>query len=377
MRWPITFVGLGGLGRDALSVRALRRLREARVLVADAPLALDLWAPQAAQVSPDGLDADAVGQRLLDAWSGGEPAVRVIPGLLGESLRALDEARFLLRHQAQVEVLAPSAQDDVRIPWRKALPLVGRSVAVTRPRADDADALSDGLARLGAAVLDAPALALGPPDDVAPLDRAIARLSDYGWVVLTSAAGVRAFVQRLLEQGRDLRALRSVAAVGPATADALLALGIRADLVPTEARGEGLAAALRAHVAPTERLLLARAAEGREVLPEALHAAGYALDVVATHQTRPVPAAQLAALRARLEAGELDALTFASVSAARALQAAWGTLEPLARTQVACLGPVTADGCRGLGIRVDLVAAEPSFDALAEALTRAWASPPR
>ena len=118
-----------------------------------------------------------------------------------------------------------------------------------------------------------PAVEVRPVADSGAVDRAIAELSSYQWLVFTSANGVSFFLRRLREVGRDLRALGSLrlAAIGPATADALRAYHLEPDLVPDEYRSENLAAALRERVRG-QRVLLARADRGRELLREELAA---------------------------------------------------------------------------------------------------------
>src|SRR6185437_10972765 len=146
--------------------------------------------------------------------------------------------------------------------WFEGLPLFGKRVVVTRP-ADEAERAAASLEALGAEALVAPTVTIGPPEDVAPLDRAIDRLGEFDWLVFTSANGVRYFLDRLESRGRDLRALGhlKLAAIGPATAEALARYRLRADLVPDAFRSEALAEAL-AGAAAGQRILLARADRG-------------------------------------------------------------------------------------------------------------------
>lgn len=259
--------------------------------------------------------------------------------------------------------------------WFEKRPLLGRTISVTRPREQSA-ALVERLERLGAEVLEAPAIEI-VPEPPAALDAALDRLADFDWVLFTSANGVEIFFDRLVARGTDVRGLGAahLAAIGPATAAALRKRGLRADVVAESFRAETLAAALAPRVRG-RRVLLARAGGARDVLPKALAAAGANVADVATYRAtavRELPAA----VRDALAEGRLDAVTFTSASTLRSFAALLGdgAAASLERTRVACIGPVTAAAARSLGIRVDLEAAEYTasglVDALLEALGRA------
>lgn len=227
---------------------------------------------------------------------------------------------------------------------------------VTRP-AGGADALADRLRELGAEVRELPAIALGPPADPGPLDAALRALDRFDWVVLASAACVERVAARLGELGIPVAALagRALAAVGPATA-ARLAADVRApDLVPAEATGAALAAALGPRVRG-RRVLVPRPAEGRPELVEGLAQAGAEVVAVEAYRTAPAPPEALAPLAGWLRAGEVDAVALASPSAARAVAAALGTQRGLLeRALLAAIGPTTAEALRALGLSPGVV----------------------
>ncbi len=158
-----------------------------------------------------------------------------------------------------VVIVGESVRGRSAVDWFAARPLSGRTVLVTRP-VHQADALAERLDDLGAAVLMQPAIEVGPPRDWSALDAAIERLADFQWIAFSSANGVQFFLERLAQQGRDLRALGPVqlAAIGPATAAALADHGLRADAQPEEYRAEALAASLLP-AARGQRVLLVRA----------------------------------------------------------------------------------------------------------------------
>lgn len=250
--------------------------------------------------------------------------------------------------------------------------LLGRTIVVTRP-AGGPDALSDRLRELGAAVRELPAIELAPPRDPGPLDAALRSLERFDWVAFASATAVERVVGRLAALGLPAAALasRRLAAVGPATAARLEAALRAPDLVPPAATGAALAEAL-APAVRGRRVLLPRPAEGRPELLEGLAAAGAEVTAVEAYRTEAVPPARLAPLRGWLEAGEVDAVAFASPSAVRAVLAALdaegGRL--LGRALVAAIGPATADALRAAGLAPVLVPDRHTGPDLADAIAR-------
>ena len=256
------------------------------------------------------------------------------------------------------------------------LPLAGRTIAVTRVQTGT-DSFSALLRELGAEVIEAPTHSIAPPDDGQPFEAALDRLGGYAFVVLTSAIGVSTLVEGLARRGLDTRALTGVriAAVGPGTARALEERGLKAALVPAEYRGEALAEALLTKLTPGAKVLIARAQDAREVLPEALARAGIKVEVVATYRSVPLPAERFTALRERLAGKQIDAIVLASGSAARALVANLGNPTELQHTALACLGPVTAEAVEQLGLAVAVQAPGATFEQMAEALCAYFAQP--
>ena len=250
-------------------------------------------------------------------------------------------------------------------------PLAGRRVLVTRALAQ-AGELVARLRELGAEPVLCPVIEIAPPEDTGPLDRAIRELERYDWLVFTSVNGVDAFFRRLRELGRTPDSLGRIriAAIGPATAERLRAYGLGTDLVPGEFVAEAVAAALVECGIAGRRVLLPRAAEARETLPETLREAGAAVYVVPAYRTRPVDPPPEAL--ERLRAGEVDIVLLTSSSTARNLVAALGhDLSVLERPVIACIGPITAAAAREAGIRVDLVADEYSIPGLLRTVVEA------
>jgi len=262
--------------------------------------------------------------------------------------------------------------------WREALrwfdrgPLFGRRVVVTRAR-EQASALSERLRALGADPIEFPTIRLAPPSDgYAALDAALGELQEYDWVVFTSANGVRHAFERLAAVGKDTRAFGpgKVAAIGPATAQALAERGIRADFAPTEFVAEAVVAQFPEAVNGLD-ILIVRAAEGREVLPETWRGQGARVEVAAAYET-VLETEGAEEMRRMLGAGEVDAVTFTSSSTVRNFVQAVGGAESVpADVVLAAIGPATAQTCRELLREPDCTADSYTIDGLVERLTGA------
>jgi uroporphyrinogen-III synthase/uroporphyrinogen III methyltransferase/synthase len=228
-----------------------------------------------------------------------------------------------------------------------------RTVVVTRGKGGE-DALAARLVELGAAVRELPSIAFAAPVDPAPLDAALRDLAAFDWVVFASATAVERTLARLAALGLGTAPLASarLAAVGPATA-ARLARQVRPpDVVPDEATGEAMAAVLGPRIGG-RRVLLPRPAEGRPELLDGLVAAGAAVTAVEAYRTVPAPADVLAPLADWIAAGEVDAVSFASPSAVKAVVGALGPRAGLlAGVLLAAIGPTTADALRAAGLPV-------------------------
>lgn len=257
-------------------------------------------------------------------------------------------------------------------------PLAGRRVAVTRPRAQSA-ALVEALERLGAQVIEAPAIELVDPPSWEPLDLALARIAEFDWIVVTSANTLPRLVARLLALGLDPRLLARIparfAAVGPSTARALAAMGILAEAVGSEFRAEGVLALLEESPLEGKQVLLLRALEGRDVLPRELAARGAEVTVAPVYAARPSPEGARPA-REALRRGGLDAVTLTSGAIARAFVEALGDDRPaLAGVVRASIGPVTSEALRALDLAPQVEARQATIPALVAALVEHFAGP--
>jgi uroporphyrinogen III methyltransferase/synthase len=241
-----------------------------------------------------------------------------------------------------------------QLAWFETRPLFGRSVIVTRP-AGEAEELNAKLRAAGAQVAHCPTIRVEPKRDDPAVARAIDALPEFDWLVLTSVNGVRCFFDALERAGKDARALAGlrVAVVGSKTGAALSDRGVRPDLAPETFTQEGVLEAM-GDVAG-QRILLARAALARNVLPDTLTLRGADVEIVTLYDT-VADDAGIARLRERLAQGGTDWITFTSASTAQFLladipDAHRATL--FAGVAMASIGPATSAALRDGGLPVD------------------------
>jgi uroporphyrinogen III methyltransferase/synthase len=259
-------------------------------------------------------------------------------------------------------------------------PLEGRTIVITRARAQ-AQRFAQLLEAAGARVLQAPTIVIEPPTSWEHLDAALGALDSFTWVVFTSVNGVAMVDRRLSARGLAWAAIarKRVAAIGPATAEALAEHGVRVELVPTEYRAEALVEALRRLVGPADRVLLPRAKETRDVLVVELRRLGVAVTEVPAYQTRRIEDG-VARLREALASGSVDAVTFTSSSTARNFAEQFSADERSAwrgRIAVASIGPITAATAAEYGLSTVVMPSEYTIPALARALADYFARTPR
>ncbi|MFL5823062.1 MAG: uroporphyrinogen-III C-methyltransferase [Solirubrobacteraceae bacterium] len=287
------------------------------------------------------------------------PDQRVLEGTLA-TLPSLDAS------PPAVVLIGPVAALRPRGAWLERRPLHGVSVAVTRAR-EQASGLAAELRSLGAAVVEAPAIR------IVALEYSLPDLEPYDLICLTSPNGVARLFDGLTAVGLDARALagRTVAAIGPGTAAALRSRGITADVVPERFVAEGLVEALADR--PVRRALVARAAQARDALPEALRARGAEVDVLATYETRAesLTPEQLDAV------SRSDYVTFTSSSTVRFLLAALGEDGDLSGRRLVSIGPVTSQELREHGLEPHVEAGRHDIPGLVEALLADAARPDR
>jgi uroporphyrinogen III methyltransferase/synthase len=288
---------------------------------------------------------------------------RTVVATLGTLAEAVERER--VRAPALI-VVGPVVQRRESLAWLERRPLHGRRVVVTRARAQ-ASGLAATLRGLGAEVVELPAIRIEPRIESPDLRRAVDAIGSYSLLCLTSPNGVRLLFEAMREGGFDARALANatVAAIGPGTARALAANGIVADIVPEKFVAEALVEALAEIDVAGRKVLIARAAEAREVLPDALRGRGAEVDVVSLYETvREQPSDEA------VEAAQgADYVTFTSSSTVRNLTEALGDRFPR-QARVVSIGPVTSEAARAAGLEVHAEAERHDVNGLLEALLR-------
>ena len=320
--------------------------------------------------------ANEAASRLLRAgWSGATPCVWVQrPGLAMQethdsSLGELSQRSAL--PSGGVLIAGDAVRQRSTFAWFERLPLLGKRVLVTRA-AEQAATFSRRLRALGAEPIELPAIEIAPPVTFDPLDAALARLSDYAWIIFTSPNAVDAFFARLESRGDDARALGGVmlAAIGTATAASLRLYGLHADFVPERFVAEEVLTGLLERGAANARILLPRAAQARDVLPDGLREAGAEVDVVPVYRT--IPGNPSPEAMGQVRAGNVDIVTLTSSSTAQNLATMLGgQIDALRQALVACISPVTAATARKVGFQVDIVASEHTLPGLIAAIVAA------
>jgi uroporphyrinogen III methyltransferase/synthase len=299
---------------------------------------------------------------------GTQPSQRTVTGRLDEIVLTVQEAGI---EPPAITVVGEVVGLREKLRWFDTRPLFGRRVLVTRSR-EQASALSARLRDLGADPAEFPTIRTDAPEDYGPVDRAIDGVGQYEWIIFTSVNGVKHFVGRLRVKRLDGRALAGtrLAAIGPATAAELETAGLRADYMPDSYVAEAIAEGLEA--GEGQRVLLPRADLARSALVEELEKKDYVVDEVVAYRTllHEHSPGEIAALFA----DRFDVATFTSSSTVRNLAAIlqrergddWRAI--FTDTTIACIGPITAQTAREMGLEPDVVAKEHTIEGLVQAI---------
>jgi uroporphyrinogen III methyltransferase/synthase len=258
-------------------------------------------------------------------------------------------------------------------------PLAGKRIVVTRARSQ-ARALAQQIEELGGEVIEFSTIEIHPPEDFYAFDAAVAQIESYDWLMFTSVNAIAPFLSRLQQAGKTVKMLEQldVGAIGPETAKELAANGISCCLVPQRYQAEGILDEVTPDLMRGKRVLIPRAAEAREVLPDTLRKWGAGVDVVVAYRTA-VPVTDVEPLAKRIRRREVEVITFTSSSTVKNFVRLFNRRK-LAHivngSAIACIGPVTAYTVEQLGGHAAIVATEFTIPGLVSAIVDHFESPP-
>ncbi len=271
-------------------------------------------------------------------------------------------------------VLGPGVAMSERLDTMSRRPLHGRRILITRAR-HQVDPFRRELVDLGASVVEIPTLEIRrlPTDE--RVKRAIEHLDRTALVIFASANAVDIFFQMLLYTGRDARAFHQskLCAIGQETADSLADHGLRPELVTSEYTAEGLANALGDWEMKGIRVLVPRAEIARDALPSLLANRGAEVEILPVYRG-VCPDEAGPALMRLFDGDGVDVITFTSSSTVSNFVRAFPEDRLpaiLGDAEVACMGPVTADTARKLGLQVSIIAREYTTHGLVQAIAEA------
>jgi uroporphyrinogen III methyltransferase/synthase len=253
--------------------------------------------------------------------------------------------------------------------WFEQKTLFGKGIVITRPERQ-ADELAVLLEKEGAQAINFPTIKIVPPQDWNALDGAINKLDMYDWLIFTSANGVQYFFERLFALNKDIRALKGIkiCCIGPATAEQITKRGIKVDLVPEHYISEGILKSFAEIDMQKKKVLIPRAAQARDILPEGLKKMGALVDVVTAYATVS-SGEKKKKLEELIREKHIDVITFTSSSTITNFLEIMGkdfSIPP--QIKIACIGPVTAATARKAGLKVDIQKDEYTMPGLVHAL---------
>lgn len=303
----------------------------------------------------------------LIRW-GTRPEQRTLTGSLATIVELAEQHNFT---SPAIIIVGEVVSLRDQLSWFEDKPLFGKRIVVTRSR-EQASAFAEKIESLGGEAWEFPTIAITDPDDFNPLDQVLEKIDKYDWIIFTSVNGVNSFFKRLRFHRRDLRELKGVrlCAIGPKTREALEAYGLIVDYLPEEYRAEAIIEGFAGEDLQGKRFLLPRADIARKILPETLRQMGAVVDEVTAYKTVR-EAADRDMLIELFQRKMIHVVTFTSSSTVKnfagilAVSDLPGLLQD---TTVACIGPITADTARSLGLKVDIEAKEYTIDGLIQAI---------
>ena len=291
-------------------------------------------------------------------------------GTLDDIIQKAEERKF---RPPAVIVIGEVVRLREKLSWFEHKTLFGKRILVTRAR-EQSRSLSEKIHELGGEALEFPVIKITRPKRQAFFDQSLYRLNEYDWIIFTSVNGVKFFFERLRELKMDIRqmAKAKIAAIGPKTAEALWEKGLLVEVIPEEYKAEELVENLRKHVKEGEKILLPRANIARKILAVELEKMGCEVTDADAYDTEAETGNAFEVVQA-LQEGAIHVITFTSSSTIRnfvqALQTVVEDVPSLLKdVQIVCIGPITAQTAKELGLKVDRIAKEYTIEGLVEAL---------
>lgn len=297
---------------------------------------------------------------------GTRPEQRTLVGQLDNIAQQVKEQGFT---NPSIIIVGEVVSLREKLQWFEKRPLFGQRIVVTRARSQ-ASELSQAIEALGGEAWEFPTIEIAPPSDSSYISRALDELKSFQWLIFTSVNGVDAFFTELKNQGRDIRDLigLEIVAIGPATQASLEKRGLRVAFVPKEYRAEKVVEGLSGRVVSGQRVLLARAEEARDVLPESLRTMGVEVWDVPVYKTI-LGGANRAELKHLLSNKEIHTVTFTSSSTVRNFVTLLdGEISLLDNVKLYSIGPITSATARELGLKIFKEAAQYTIGGLVEVL---------
>ncbi len=288
----------------------------------------------------------------LIRW-GTTPDQQTITGTLENIEKKAEEANF---RPPSIFVVGGVVTLRDMLGWFETKPLFGRGVVITRP-IEQAHDFIELLAAEGARPIHFPTIKIEPPLYWTGLDESIGNIEMYSWLIFTSANGVRFFLRRLREKGRDVRDLKNIriCAIGPATAGMLRKMGLHVEIVPNEYISEGVIKSFSGIDLRKKKILLPRAEVARDIIPDELAKMGAEVDVVTAYRTVQ-SGVKKTDLQDQIDKGRVDVITFTSPSTvANFVQITGKDFKLPEKVKIACIGPVTAAAARKFGFKIDIM----------------------
>ncbi len=292
----------------------------------------------------------------------------ILTGTLSNIVKLVKESKFA---PPAILVIGEVVALRDTLQWFDSKPLFGKGVVITRPE-KQADDLAKLLVKEGANPIHFPTIKIVPPPSWRVLDAAIKNLETYDWLIFTSANGVAFFFERLYAKKKDIRDLKGIkiCCIGPATAQQVADRGIKVDLVPDKFISEGILKSFSGKNLKRKKILIARAAKARDVLPEGLKELGATVDVATAYVT-VASEKKKSDLEALFRGNHVDVITFTSSSTVDNFVKIAGQKSSLPKgVKIACIGPVTAAAAKKAGLTVDIHQEEYTMEGLVDALQK-------